>query len=110
MITPCAIHPLVLKYFEDCKCKGCDKEMGGTSMPCRFCNPSTVQAEAVVKTRTVTYAKDTRVVAKHKSSSQPNVVYEVRADKTGKFLGCTCPGYFYRQSCWHKTHYEEGKK
>lgn len=104
-----AIADNVLSYLAEDICEDCGQHKGNKDFPCPFCGPGpTVQEQLVVRDRTVRYAEGSKIVAKHPSSSQPGVFYEVRA-VNGKFHSCSCPGYFYRKTCWHRVKFEDNK-
>jgi len=50
--------------------------------------------------------KRNEVLAKHKSKSDPGVVYIVQ--RIGSSIICNCPGYVFRKRCRHVT--EEKQK
>lgn len=45
--------------------------------------------------------KSYRVLARYKSNSRPGVFYRVVQDKKSGRVTCDCPGFTYRQKCWH---------
>jgi len=47
-------------------------------------------------------------LATYKSHSNPDVTYHILRATNGA-LECTCPGWQYRQKCWHMDSYRIGK-
>lgn len=45
-----------------------------------------------------------KMLATHKSSGNPGILYHITKDSDG-ILACSCPGWQFRGKCWHMTEY-----
>lgn len=90
-------------------CKKCKRLTASLDTgPCCYCFPPTNESSPVKKKKEG--KSFIKIARRYHSTSEPGTVYEVRVFRaTGEFFSCSCPSFFYRKTCKHKTRYEESK-